>query len=314
MNGYSIKDRIFALAAAVTVSAALSGCGSAAAEGTELADAQPAGTLRDAEKSDFRIVSSFYPMQVLTLNLVEGIDGVTAVSMSAPDIGCIHDHTFSTEDLRKIEDADVFIENGLGLETFNDRIKTAYPDTAVIEAASQVTDAPADEDEVNGHVWTSIDDYILEVKHVSSELQALDPAHRDSYAGNERIYTEKLEKLKSDNSAVLEKLRGKKALVLDETLPSFCVFAGMDTITIETDHEQEALSAGDIAKAVDEMKEQGIGMILISTDSDSSAAEAVAAETGAKIYRINSCMTGEENADAYLTQMQESFDILSEIE
>ena len=73
-------------------------------------------------KDSFKICCSFYPMYVMTMNIAGGIDGVEVVSMSDPNMGCIHDHVFSTEDLKKIEGADVFVENGLELEVFYDEI------------------------------------------------------------------------------------------------------------------------------------------------------------------------------------------------
>ena len=127
----------------------------------------------------FNIVTSFYPMQILVMNVAGGIDGVTVECMSDPNIGCIHDHVFTTDDLRKVENADVYVENGLELETFNDQLLNAYPDLTIIEAASEVTDAPEDEGEVNGHVWTSIDDYIIEIRTVSAALSEADPSHAD---------------------------------------------------------------------------------------------------------------------------------------
>ncbi len=266
-----------------------------------------------ASDDTFKIVASFYPMYVLTLNIAGGIDGVEVTSMSDPNMGCIHDHVFSTEDLKKIEGADVFVENGLELEVFNEEIKNAYPDVKIIEAAADVTDAPADGDEVNGHVWTSIYDYELEIQHVSEELQAIDPAHADQYKANADAYLEKITKLETDYAEVISSLDGKGVLVLDETLPSFCVYAGMDFITVETDHEQEALSAGDIAEIITEMNDKNISIIFIGAGEESQIADAIAEETGAAIITLNTCMTGEENKDAYIDQMSENLKTLTGI-
>lgn len=271
-----------------------------------------AGAPKTADES-YDIVASFYPMYVLTLNIAGGIDGVTVSSMSDPNMGCIHDHVFSTEDLKQLEGADVFVENGLALEVFNDEILAAYPDLDIIDASANVTDAPADEEEVNGHVWTSIDDYELQIKQVSAELQKLDPAHAEQYAANEKAYLEKIDALRSDNADVIESLNGVGVLVLDETLPSFCVYTGMDFITVETDHENEALSAGDIAEIIEEMNENGISIIFVGADGDSDIADAIAAETGATICTLNTCMTGDETENAYIDQMEENFKTLSDI-
>ena len=104
------------------------------------------GGTSSVNDGDFNIVTSFYPMHILTMNVVGDIEGVSLSSMAQPNIGCIHDYVFSTDALRMIEGADVYVENGLGLESFNDQILQAYPDITIVEAASGVTDAAGEED------------------------------------------------------------------------------------------------------------------------------------------------------------------------
>lgn len=271
------------------------------------------GSKKNTEKDNeaFNVVSSFYPMHILAMNLTDGIDGVTETSMSEPNIGCIHDHTFTTDDLKKVEGADVYIENGLGLEAFNEKIKSAYPDTTIIEAANNIT-----EKDINLHVWTNIDFYINQISYVSEQLQSLNPENKDAYAANEKAYIAKLEQLKADNKDVINAAAGKKVLVLDEALPNFCEYLKLDIMEIETDHEEEALSADDLKEAIQTMNKEGIQTILIGKNADRSAAEAIAAETGAKIYELNTCMVGtaEDTADAYIKEMKENLEIIATIE
>ena len=249
-------------------------------------------------------------MHILALNVAGGIDGVTVDCMSDPNLGCIHDHVFTTEDLRLIEHADVYIENGLGLETFNDQILSAYPDLPIIEAAADVTGAPEDDGEVNGHVWTNPDDYILEIRQVSDRLSELDPDHAQQYAQNAENYIAQIEQLKNDYAEQIASVQGMTVLVVDETLPSFCDFLGVNYEMVETDHEQSALSAGDIADTIDWMNDNGVTVIFMSADTDAGLADSVAAETGGHEMVFNTCMTGSVDADAYITQMQDNLALL----
>ncbi len=262
-------------------------------------------------KDTFNIVASFYPMHILAMNLTDGIDGVTETSMSEPNIGCIHDHTFTADDLKKIEGADVYLENGLGLEAFNEKIENAYPDISIIEASKNIT-----EKDLNPHVWTNIDYYISQVKYVSEELQLLNPDNKDAYASNEKAYISELEQLKTENKNIIDAVSGKKVLVLDEAIPNFCKFLKMDVSEIETDHEEEALSADDLKDTIQKMNKEDIKTIFIGKDADRSAAEEIANETGATIYELNTCMVGTKDAtaDSYITEMKENFDIISQIE
>lgn len=269
-------------------------------------------TTENTESSDsFSVVSSFYPMHILAMNLTRGIDNVTEESMSQPNIGCIHDHTFTTDDLKKVDGADVYIENGLGLEAFNDKIKEAYPDTVIIEASANIKG-----NDLNPHVWTNIDNYISQIKYTSEQLQTLDPDNKDKFAANETAYIQRLEKLKSDYSVKLAAVEGKKVLVLDESLPNLAEYAKLDMIQIETDHEEEALSADDLKQAIKTMNEQGIKSIFIGKGAHRAIAQTIAAETGATIYELNTCTTGtsDATADSYINEMKENFDTIITIE
>ena len=261
-----------------------------------------------------RIVSSFYPMHILTMNLVDRIDGVEESSMSDPDMGCIHDHTFTTDDLKKIENADLYVENGLGLETFNSKIKKTYPEVRIVKASQNVKDYVTDGDEINGHVWTNIDDYISQVEYVSSQLQKYDPDNKSAYRKNEEKYLEKLNGLKEEYSESLGKLEGAKVLVLDETLPSFCKYVKLDEMEIRTDHEQESLSASEIKAVISDMNKNGVKAILITKGSNDKNAKAISKATGATIYRLNSCMTGKVSMDEYINDMESNFKTISTIE
>lgn len=256
----------------------------------------------------FNIVCSFYPMHVLTMNLTKNIDTVAVTSMSDPSMGCIHDHTFTTDDLKKIEGADAYVENGFELETFNDKIKKAYPDVAIIEASKNISDT-----DLNPHLWTNIDNYISQVEYVSQQLQTLNPANKDKYAANEKEYVDKLNQLKSEYSDKLANIEGKKVLSLDETLPNFCIYTKLDYMEIETDHEQESLSASDLKDTIDKMNSENVKTILIAKDADRKNAETIAKETGATIYEMNTCMVGDVDMNAYLNDMKENFDIISTI-
>ena len=77
--------------------------------------------------------------------------------------------------------------------------------------------------------------------------------NKDKYSANEKDYVEKLNKLNSDFKDNLSKIEGKKVLVLDETLPPLCTFAKLKTIEIESDHENESISADAIKNTIEEI-------------------------------------------------------------
>ena len=68
------------------------------------------------EENNIKVVASFYPTYVLTINLTDGISDIKVDSLTDFTAGCLHDYQLTTDDMRLLSNADVFIINGGGME------------------------------------------------------------------------------------------------------------------------------------------------------------------------------------------------------
>ena len=82
------------------------------------------------------IVTSFYPVGILTLNLTEGIDGLKVVNLAENTTGCLHDYALQNSDMTVLSGADALLINGSGMEAFLPVITSAFPDLPVIDATA----------------------------------------------------------------------------------------------------------------------------------------------------------------------------------
>ena len=151
------------------------------------------------------IVTSFYPMYVLTLNVTDGIDGVTVQNMAEQNVGCLHDYQLQTRDMVTLEGADALVINGGGMEQFMDKVLTLRADLPVIDASEGIAMFPSDEthdhdahahdehDELyNAHVWLDPSRAIKQVQNIADGLAEADPAHAAAYQENAAGYIERL--------------------------------------------------------------------------------------------------------------------------
>ena len=100
------------------------------------------------------VVTSFYPMYIATLNIVDGVEGVRLENLSEPQTGCLHDFQLTPEDMKLLSTADVFVINGGGIESFMSDVAKAYPKLDVVEACEDVvllSDAESDSDHDHDH-------------------------------------------------------------------------------------------------------------------------------------------------------------------
>ena len=269
---------------------------------------------KNVEKNDkkFRILTSFYPVYIMTLNIANGASNVEVENMAENLQGCIHNYTLSTSDLKKFEDCDVFIENGAGLEEFTDEITSKYSDVKIIEAADLVNNFLVnDEGESNSHIWLSIDIYITEVNQIAKELSDINPENKEIYEKNCNDYVKKLMDLKSKYEEL--KLENMKVVCLNESLQYLLNDNSLDVSMVETDHEQSSISAKTVKDLIDKIKNENIKAIFIDKDDNRKDAEMISKETGAGIYVLNSEMNGSKDTSAYLKAMEENLRVFNQL-
>ena len=167
----------------------------------------------DVSSSKTRIVTSFYPMYVIALNLTEGAEGIELSNMADVNVGCLHDYTLTTEDMKKVENADIFISNGLGMENFISKILESNSDMKVIDSSNNLENVISNGIEENAHIWTSIDNYILQVQNIAEELKTADAKNAEVYTQNAQKYVDELNKLNEEYKSKLAKLNGEKPFV-----------------------------------------------------------------------------------------------------
>ena len=168
-----------------------------------------------------RIVTSFYPMYVATINITDGVDGVDVHNMTKPQTGCLHDYQLMTEDMKTLENADVFVINGAGMEDFMDKVTEQQKKLKVIDASRGIKLIHDDEEGDNPHVWLSVTDAIAQVRNIADQLKEADPAHADAYEKNAAVYIEKLTALKTEMHAALDNVPHKDIVTFHEAFPYF---------------------------------------------------------------------------------------------
>ena len=260
----------------------------------------------------YRIVTTFYPIYIMTANITQGANNIELVNMADVNVGCIHDYTLQTSDMKKIENADVIIQNGLGLESFMEKAISANKNVHIIDSSKGILNIIKDEDETNAHIWTSTSNYIMQVENIKKELCEKNPENAPIYEANAKEYIKKLSELKLKFETDLQQLNGQSAVVLNESFEYLARDIGLNATTIKTSHEESTLSAETLKNIINDMKEKNTKIIIVDKDDDLKNAQTISNETGAKIYTLDSAITGALNKESYIKCMNANFDRLSE--
>ena len=158
--------------------------------------------------STIKITATFYPLYVILANVTDGIQGVEISVLAPPDTGCLHDYQLTTGDMKKIEDCNILVANGSGMEDFMEKAISSKKDSIVYatEGFSLVDD--------NSHVWVSPTGAIHEAKKIAEGLAVLDAKNAGTYKKNAEIYVGKLEALKTTMHQTLDEFSGRRIVPL----------------------------------------------------------------------------------------------------
>lgn len=263
------------------------------------------------DKTQFTIVTSFYPMYVAAANVIGDVKGVTLENLSEPQTGCLHDYQLTTEDMKLLSKADLFIVNGGGIETFLTDVASNYPELDIIEACQNVP-LLNDGDEENAHAWMSISDYRIQLATIESALEQADPEHADAYHENAKAYDEKLAALQDEQDEIRQAAKGQNVIIFHEAYDYVAEDYGLNVSYVLDLDEERQVSAGEVADVLDQIQKDNVSYIFAEELYGSDMGKTVESESNVKVIYLDTCNRGDYSKDSYLTAMQSNIDKLRE--
>ncbi len=273
---------------------------------------------KTAEKdpSTIRIVTSFYPIYISTINVAGGVEGVEIINMTKPQTGCLHDYQLTPGDMATLEKANIFVANGAGMESFLDKVLQQNSHLTIVDASKDIELlASEDSKEQNPHVWLSVPKAIQQVKNIEAQLIEADPKHKDSYKANAEAYIEKLEALNREMHENLDNLPNKNIVTFHEAFPYFASEFGLNIIKVIEREPGTEPTPNELADTISEIKGLNNRVLFTEPQYSPEAAKTIAHEADARIYILDPVVTGtadESAKDAYINAMHHNMDILKE--
>lgn len=298
-------------------------------------------------KSDgkIKVVTTFYPIYLIGLNIADQVENVEVDSLTKLNTGCLHDYQLTTEDMKLIATADVMVINGGGMEGFLEDVTANYPNLTIIDTSQGISMLPninntfandtstAEEasklGEYNAHVWLDPKLYMKQIENfrdgllhyinnadqgINLEIEKITKKinqNSDIYLNEVQQLDQQIENYSNSITKSSEqKSINRKAVIFHDSFAYLANYVGMEvTFTVPLDSDT-ALSAGDIAEIVDEVKAQDIKYLFTEQQYSDSIAKQIEEETNAKVYIIDSVVTGDGAKDSYLKSMKNNLDVL----
>lgn len=276
----------------------------------------------EINNNKIKVLTSFYPMYIATANIISDIDNIELSNLTQPQTGCLHDYQLTPHDMIALETADIFIINGGGMENFIEDIVTGYPNITIINAGENIElleseehnhDEPNHEhEENNAHLWVSITKYMQQIENIKNGMMKFDNANKEIYTENSQIYITKLKILKENMYIQLKDLKNRDIIIFHDSFAYLAEEFGLNvkhTVVMESD---TSLSAGIIAEIIDKIKKYDIKVLFTEEQYSKQIANAVAKESNANVYILDSGVSGDMDKNSYINAMEKNLGVMKE--
>lgn len=261
-----------------------------------------------AEKKDsgkMQVYTSFYAMY----DFAKLIGGDRADIYVLCPVGAEpHEFEPKTSDMAKLAEADVFIYNGMGMESWAQKTAQSVnnPELAVVEASK---DIPFTSEDYDAHVWLDPDNALKEMENIKNAFCEKDGANADYYTANFDNCREKAKKLTDDFNAASKNFKTNNIVVSHAAFSYLCSAFNLNQTSIEGPQGESDPSPAKMAETIDFIKTNNIKYIFSEALSSSKTLDSIAKETGAEILVLNPFEGDSEERD-YFTVMEENLNSL----
>lgn len=264
------------------------------------------------QSGKLNVVASFYPLAFFAGEIGGEYAAVTNITPAGSEP---HDYEPTAQDIARIEQSNLLILNGGGLEAWGSKISenTDRNKTHIVAAAEGLTAQNAEEKGkviTDPHVWLSP---VLAQKMADAILRgfiAADPLHRDAYGANAVMLKAKLADLDLSYRDGLKNCMKKDIITSHAAFGYLADAYHLHRVSVAGLSPDEEPSPASLANIAQFAKKNNVRYIFFESLASPKLAQTLAREIGARILALNPIegLTIEEIAAGknYFTQMQDN--------
>lgn len=269
-----------------------------------------------SSQSKVEVVVTFNAMREFAAAI--GKDKVNIVTI-IPDGTEPHDFEPKAKDLESLNNAKVFVYNGFGMEAWVDKALEAVDNKSLVSVeASKGSDAikntEADEIEEHGqydpHLWISIKGAENEAKNIKDALVKVDESNKDYYEKNYNDFTSQLNTIYDEYNKKFQTVSNKSFVTGHAAFAYLCRDFGLKQNSVEDVFAEGEPSAKKLKELTDYCMENKVKTVFVEDMVSTKVSETLAKEVGAKIEKIHTIESKDEDNKDYIQCMKENLDMI----
>ncbi len=284
--------------------------------------------------SSSKIVTTFLPVHLFTQAVVGDTGEVEILISPGAEV---HDYQATPDDAKLLAEADVLVENGLGMEEFLSGLiaNAGNPQLQQIDSSKGIEvieEEHEDEKEEHGHhdeheheheeeehghhheegnphVWL---DPVLaqqQVATIRDGLIAIDPNNADSYRTNADAYIQQLQQLDNEFQQRLAPLKGCNFISFHDAFPYLAQRYGLKQEAI-VEIPEDSITPQDLQRVQQAADQYGVKALFTEPGIEDKRIQQISSDLNLPIETIDPLESGETDPQYYFQAMRENLEAL----
>lgn len=254
------------------------------------------------------VVATVYPLYVSLLNIAQGTTARPHL-LTLASAGCAHDLSLTASDMKSLQEADLVVACGEGMEGFLDKLRSIKG-----EALVAVCEGWSGLDEGNPHIWMSTDGAAWQALRIAEALSQVDSANSHLYMANCDEYTSRIASLGSRLDDALSAYRGRKVVLLHEAFVYLVREAGFDVAFVLSEAELSSPVAkriNEVSSLIRQARGAGEEIVCVADAMPSATVQLIQDEAAARVLHLSTCTTGDLVPSSYISAMDDNISLLA---
>ncbi|HHP7230455.1 MAG TPA: metal ABC transporter solute-binding protein, Zn/Mn family [Xenococcaceae cyanobacterium] len=269
-----------------------------------------------------KIVATFLPIHLFTQAVVGDTGEVDILISPGAEV---HDYQATPDDAKLLAEADVLVENGLGMEEFlsglianagNSQLQQidSSEGIEVIEEEHEEHGHEEhghghDHEEGNPHVWL---DPVLaqqQVANIRDGLIAINPSNADSYRINADAYIQQLQQLDSEFQQRLAPVKGCNFITFHDAFPYLAQRYGLQQEAI-VEIPEDSITPQDIQRIQEVAQQYQVKALLTEPGIEDKRIQQISSDLNLPLEVIDPLESGETDPQYYFQAMRGNLEAL----
>ena len=253
-----------------------------------------------APENNAQVVATTRPIYDFTNYICQNTD-VSVKLLVTEEVSCLHDYSLQIWQMRALENADMTIINGAGLEDF--LLDVLPTGTNLVDCSAGIAlicpeehhehDHDGHHHENDPHYWLDTSCAKIMAQNICNALIAQYPQWKGTFNANLQLLNTELDALYAYGQESLSQISSRDLITFHDGFSYFAHCFDLNILAAVEEESGAEASAAELIELIETVNNHKLPAIFTEVSGSTSAAQIIANETGVNIYALDMGMSGK---------------------